>query len=671
MWSRFRITDGTKAGTIDVLPYLREWLPQLALAKGGGSWSGSPYAQGRQLFAKQFDNIIDTFLLSFVTGSQLETTQLVNLFTTLLDKGVAYWLNDFQTDMVWIEIRPECQDYSQYALIYDWQIPQLNDYFDAPFGINGSMDEVTLIIEHGLWSENIPGDGTAIELQSSTITIAENTDRKRVWITNYWDDSQISHVFRYDAAPPGYTNITGITGTVLFPVAPAVGDILYVGVENTGTESPFHNIVFNIGTAMVGLAFTIEYSRGAGAWGALPVAGYGFQDDTNGFANTGPNAVVFDYIAGANPWATDAVNGVTAWWIRFRITAAAGAVSPAIVSDPIYTQQCPYFDIPADQVEGTYPAQALYNMWRRDVSYDSSATFILVGTKFLLGLRSLDRGTDFLAFLATHTSILPPSVTYTVSLGLMQTAANTPWYYAHQWVPGGALSNAAIGYWKVTDPESRQYTGTYRVFLRVKDNSPANGDIITRISMCVGNVANIVYTSPNRQVATQAVESVLDFGMLTIPEAYESSSYDYDLYFWIYGDSTATATNIYYFDLILMPVDECPIDLEISADNINQTFGQNEILLPDSISSPKYNITAKMLEENISATSLKYKSEWQARTPGENILQVNQTNGQRLWTLLMHNYNYITGGEPDYRAIWSTGICVLGWRNERYKTLRG
>ena len=108
------------------------------------------------------------------------------------------------------------------------------------------MDEISLIIEHGLWSENEPGDATAVELQSGNSLIAETTADKTAWVSGYWDNYPLTHIFVYDAAPVTWTNITGLSGVNLFPAVPAVGDILYVGVQDTGNSSMFDNIVFNI-----------------------------------------------------------------------------------------------------------------------------------------------------------------------------------------------------------------------------------------------------------------------------------------------------------------------------------------------------------------------------------------------------------------------------------------
>lgn len=680
MWSKFIITNGTTAGTFDVLRYLKEWLPRLASAKDGGYWSGSGYTQGRQLFGKEFENILDTYILNLVTGSSTDTNNLISDLTLLLDQAVSYWINDFQIDNaagnpadrpVWIEARLRCQDVSRYSLIYDWSIPQLAEYFVAPYLTNGMMPDISLIVERGLWLENPPTESTQIELQSANTNIAENTDRKRTWVSNYMDWNPLTHVFVYDAAPVSWTNITGLTGVNLLPAVPAVGDILYVGVREPGTASPFHNIIFNIGVAAAGMTIIPEYSRGGGAWGNISTYGWSYINDTYLFTNTGPNVVVFDYPGGMNSWQTDIVNGITAWWIRFRVSAITVPVAPTQVTDIIYTQEQPYFDIPADQISGTYPAQMKYELWRRDDCDNETGAYRVIGTKVLLGLRSLDRGADFIGFLPAYNTILPANLAYTINLGATQFQGNVPWARPHRWVAGGVSTGAIPGYWSITDPRSRDYAGTYRVFLRVKDNSPNVGDIETRLGFAAGNIANMFYITDYRSPVTNGVEVFLDFGLVTIPKAFQDTAYDYDLYVVMECNSNATSTNIYFYDLILFPADECILDLEVAANNNWQTFDQGEILLPDSISNPKFEITSELLREDLTATVIEYALSWQARTPGENIANVNQSAGQRVWSLILYNQNYLTGGEPDYRVPWSTAVSVRAWRNQRYKQLGG
>jgi len=674
MWSKFIITDGTKAGTIDILWMLKEWLPQLATAKDGGFWTGSSFTQGRQLYDKQFDNIIDTFILNIATGNQTDTVATLNLLIKLLDKGVDYWTADESDEMVWLEVRPECQDESQYALVMDYSIPGVSEIFAGLFSGSGTLQDISLIIEHGLWLENEPGTASSIEITGGNSAIAASTSRKDVWLSNYYDNCELTHIFVYDAAPVTWTNITGSYGVNLFPAVPAAGDILYIGVEDDGVNSPFSNMVFNIGTVASGLTIVAEYSTAIG-FSALPVVGYGYQDNTSFFTNSGRNIIVFDPVGGATPWQSRAINGVTAWWIRFRITGVAAPISPTQQTDAIYTNNNSFIELDDDQIAGTYPAQSKLEFWRRDSTNSFNTAFIVQGTQVVAGTRSLDRGSGFQAFLNTYNSATPSGISWTNVSGATQTNIYVPFYRFSRWSSGGVVPRpgSTIGYWTLSDPTSRQYSGKYRAFLRVTQAGTL-GDMELRLGFGSGAFGSISYFTEWKRCSTTAnvaLFQTLDMGIVDIPPASsEYSDYDYDVFITVWGVDDGGASNVSVYDLVLIPIDECLFDTQVvNATPIEDLFNINDLLNPDSITRPKVDVETVLLSELLDGTSKKYITAWQTRTPGEIYWQHGKA--QRLWFFLLYNYNYFTGGEIEYSGIFHSAVTARAWRNQRYKTLRG
>lgn len=681
MWSKFLITDGTKEGTINLLPYYKEWLPQLAPSKGGGYWSGSTYTDGRQLFSKQLDNIIDTFLMNVFTGSMLDTINLINKITTLLDKGVGYWVNDWQNESVWIEMCPECQSESQYAVIMDWSIPNIDEIFVSPFNPAGTLEDISLILEHGLWLENEPGTGTAIDLQTGTtesdlITplIDADSGSKVVWISNFWRNHQITHVFIYDAAPGVWTNITGLSSVALFPAVPAVGDILYVGCTSANPGSPFDNIIFNIDTASAGLTIVSEIWNGA-AWVAIPGA-WNEVDDTSDFTNTGRNVFVFDPPwTGATIWAPVAVNAVTAWWVRFRVTVAAAPTTPTIV-EQIYTNERPFFEIPAEQVPATYNALGQFRNWRRDdgqIDHDTAANNAMY-TSLFYGFRSVDRGEHFIGYLqAVDNATIP--VTQQTPYGIIFNivAANTtnatsvkiPWYNYTHWNPAGAVSGT-ICYWELTTYNS-EYKGTYRLFMRGREVGVA-GTIKNRIKIYNGAYSGAIFTTPWRYNQSTNDE-VIDFGLVTFPEIniLNETGFDSQTYILIEGDTPGTASDYYYYDIILIPVDELAIEVKITpAGNNSSTFYSDKLLIVDSISNPKYEVSAKNYSEGITST---YNLDYHVITPGE--LYFSPNTDMRVWCFGVYDDNFDNSSAEFNRAVFHSIFTPWAYRNSRYKMLRG
>jgi hypothetical protein len=92
-----------------------------------------------------------------------------------------------------------------------------------------------------------------------------------------------------------------------FTVAPAADDAFYFGYQ-----LPFDDMTVNVSTAGIYVATIVwEYWNGA-TWATLTVT-----DGTSGFTVAGINNVTF---AIPNDWAATAVNGVTEYYIRIRIT---------------------------------------------------------------------------------------------------------------------------------------------------------------------------------------------------------------------------------------------------------------------------------------------------------------------------------------------------------------
>lgn len=131
----------------------------------------------------------------------------------------------------------------------------------------------------------------------------------------------------YDA--PAYTdqtteaNNTTANDMTLLPAVPATNDAYYFG-----HAYKFTRLWLNIGTAGAGTwTITWEFWNGS-SWAALT----NVRDDTSGFkpATTGWKMVQFSI---PTNWATTAVNGVTTYWIRARVSAYT-----SITTRPLGTQ---------------------------------------------------------------------------------------------------------------------------------------------------------------------------------------------------------------------------------------------------------------------------------------------------------------------------------------------
>jgi len=114
-----------------------------------------------------------------------------------------------------------------------------------------------------------------------------------------------------------------INDMTLLPAVPVANDAYYFG-----SDYMFDELILNIGTAGNGVwTITWEYYDIDTTWHALA----GVTDGTSGFtAAAGNHSVTFTRPAS---WATVAVNGVTCYWIRGRVSAYT-----SIVTQPKGTQ---------------------------------------------------------------------------------------------------------------------------------------------------------------------------------------------------------------------------------------------------------------------------------------------------------------------------------------------
>lgn len=131
----------------------------------------------------------------------------------------------------------------------------------------------------------------------------------------------------YDA--PSYTdqtteaNDTTANDLTLLPAVPAVNDAYYFG-----HNYQFTRLWLNIGTAGAGTwTITWEYWNGS-AWTALS----NVRDDTSSFKPSSTGWKMVQFSVPAN-WTTYAVNGVTTYWIRARVSAYT-----SITTRPLGTQ---------------------------------------------------------------------------------------------------------------------------------------------------------------------------------------------------------------------------------------------------------------------------------------------------------------------------------------------
>ena len=145
-----------------------------------------------------------------------------------------------------------------------------------------------------------------------------------ILLTKISTGRSIKAAFQYDADVNSYTDYTNEINNFtqhdveLLPTTPAVDDAFYFGLYNKFTSI---YLVIDSGDEGSDITVTWEYWNGT-TWTALPSV----VDNTNGFTSAGELWIYWDRPA---DWQQSTVNGVTAYWIRARVSnVGASPVQP-------------------------------------------------------------------------------------------------------------------------------------------------------------------------------------------------------------------------------------------------------------------------------------------------------------------------------------------------------
>lgn len=460
-----------------------------------------------------------------------------------------------------------------------------------------------------------------------------------VYIANKDNLAALTDIYWYDnsgAAWSASNLLDEATPISLLPSPLALNDFVMFG----STTGPFCSLVFDIATvANSGAAFTWEYSTGAGGWNALAV----FDDKVNydQFEVAGVGALV--WVQDAN-WGAYTHNGVNAYWVRARVTTAAG-------NTPTQQNRLPYTviksssDIAESEITGDITAIAKINTVTLDTSRGGAE-------KIIVGLRSNSRG-DFVQHINTNgqnntfISETPDVISANQANMDMPTGAGIRTTFV------GSDADARRLYFDFDAPTTKAYYGRYRAFMRAIETTgtPAlsDGDILSHLVVAMGA------STSSRKVPNIDMGDdwwYFDYGIITIPPMILPEIYEGSVRIDVYAQNdNANAVNFEWVDLILVPADEYTLEIRQDADSIG-TAG--DITTVDSLSymgkSPVFSVMRKEADYEIHDIPL-------VIAPGPVQLQANADQSLYFFAPLSSKYEWL-------------GRVQL-WKNERYITLRG
>lgn len=486
----------------------------------------------------------------------------------------------------------------------------------------------------------------------------EETCDDEVYASNKSVFSNITHVLHYNGSTYSELQFSTQPPYALLGTNPTVNKAVYFGSKTNDSNvagSVFSGVVFNISQVAEDITIVWEYWNGT-AWVSLTV-----QDNSNGFRILGSSST--HWVVPAT-WATTAVNGVTGYWVRARISALGPVpVYPIHSKRYIYTPNLPYVEIAEGEIDGDMPADGQIR-WRN--RGDDPLTVIdMEVDRVICGLRSVTRGEFFNAYINISDVQIPYGMTITKHVdavwGVSQRApTNRALTVSH-------ASGVELNRWNdlvtfsIANTIARDYYGTYHAFVRVYKSGTGTNNWQVRLRTSFGSGGSTKDTKASFPTLAGEWEA-LDLGEISIPTtqiARLGSNLGDLLKLTVQGYCTATATALIFYDLILIPTDEWAVDsispLPAISDVAKVKGGS--VLDIDSITNPKASLTAT----NKTSGDL-IVARYQAINNGPVILQKGVR--QRLWFLVMSYENF-------WRSAPEITGSVQAFKQQRYFAYRG
>jgi len=633
------ITDGTT--TISLINpssgfHLVSWVPAITDYKEGGVFTNPSLADWRQLRIGKWATAQENFGLHVNGANPDGVAFMLQELRRLLEKANAYWTADWQNTPVYLKVKARCETNTRYCLVVKGRLGNDRSYFVQPFiGGRSTMQDLPLLIERMAWLENAPGNGTLTEIDNletfngvnfgtvdSTGARDSVTALEDLYISGRRCNQNVTHIFNYDASATSFSaNLLNTIPMTLFPASTAVGDIVYFGIQSslTDTGPVFPPLVFDLSVAAAATSYAITWEIWSGSsWGSVSTEG-----DQVKFGETGIGTVNWK----PPTQATTSINSVTAYWIRARLSSLTGAFTrPVQQNRNPYFANWPYFELQSTAIMGDIPAliQALF----LDKGSDIGAPIDLQIHDLLIGLRSVDRGSNFTAYLNASDENNPTGITISLVVGSFVASGISPSGKIAEWTPAGTVANQTV--WSIIIDQTivTEYYGSFRAFLRVKQNSGSADDIKVRIELLSGGGLNAILTTEYQSVPllTSPAFGILDFGKIEIPGGkLNDSELFQDFEIQVDAKVLATGGTLQLVDFILIPIDEFAISSLKPSNGPATESGQFVEL--DSVTYPKYHVRSLLKVQPNSYVI----DTWETRSNNQFIAQSNTR--QRYWVI--------------------------------------
>jgi hypothetical protein len=323
----------------------------------------------------------------------------------------------------------------------------------------------------------------------------------------------------------------------------------------------------------------------------------------------------------------------------------------------------PYVEVQSTIVDGDLPALAKHVIRNQSDNDHGSTAPILHADRIICGLRSLDRGTAFTAYLNASDEQNPSTITCTDAVGNFVNDVQSPTGRVYQRTNCPNADTSSL-IWRINYSVGDEWRGRYHAFLRCYQTSGSSGDLEVWLRVFWGLYGGD-YDTPRRIIPHTNDWAVVDFGAVTIPPGISMASGELayiQIHVYLNGDG---AVDIDIYDLILIPTDEWVGDFRGTSSFNETSIGgrrdadeDNTELAIDSVDHPRESIRALVTSKYLANTLF---DSYQVVTNGPAIFQNNKQ--QRLWVLCLD--------EENDQANIEIGNSVQSWKVDRWESLRG
>lgn len=514
------------------------------------------------------------------------------------------------------------------------------------------------------------GDDGQILIKDSTLSLSLGqaaTTKNQVFLANHQKTANFTDVLIDDGGV--FTSIFPIASfpQVLLPAVPAVNDALYFGIDTSLTDTgPFASIIVDIATpASATTSYTIVWEYWNGAWVSLTV-----NDETAQLSQPGATGVFWEQ---PSDWTTTTVNGVTGYWVRARLSALTGTLTPPTQQnrDP-YSAILPFAEVAAAQINGLIDALVQMQLNNRSAAGGPGGSSpLLYQNRFWLGVKDVVGHENFRSFLNFADEQNPERVTVDVSVdadsatsieadtNLSSATGRRVFFDAGIAAAGAGLDNMAdrVGLDFSTSIVT-DYYGAYRVFLRCKQQGGSAGDISLRIQVVFGSGGSTALTD-TQITQTTADHHLIAFDQpinLPINNLLTDAEVGDEISIVVQIATASASADMYLYDLFLLPTDIRFIDSRDLRNNAASSVQTQKRLLVDSITIPKTPVRT-LVQDTASGV---INASWRIDSQGPMILPVEEQ--VRLWVLsarTISTSDITLISHPE--AVYS----VRGWKTER------